>query len=124
MIKGIFVMHKSGICLYNKSISKSNPDAQLIGGFLSALYKFCKVSIGETISNFCTNSLKFDYFHRNELFFVFISDKSDGIELLPQFRRLMKEFYREFVDQRIIFEQKGLIPELTNFEVCFSSVCS
>ncbi len=122
MIKGIFVMHKSGICLYNKSLSKITPDAQLIGGFLSALYKFCDVSIGEKISNFCTNTLKFDYFHRHDLFFVFISDKGDGIELLPQFRRLIKEFYREFINQRISFEQRGLIPQLSNFEMCFSNV--
>jgi len=118
-------MHKSGICLYNKTISKVSPDAQLVGGFLSAMFRFCNSTIGEKITNFCTTTLKFNYFHENDLFFVFISDKSDNLDnFMPQFKKLMKEFYGEFAHQRFIFEKHGLVPSLTNFETAFSSVCS
>ncbi|MHA1299736.1 MAG: hypothetical protein ACTSO9_09900 [Candidatus Helarchaeota archaeon] len=125
MIKGIFIMHKSGIVLYNKTMSKISPDEQIVGGFLSAIYRFCNVSFGEKISYFCTSTLRFNYFHQNDLYFVFISDKNDKLKnLMPNFQKLMKDFYREFAHQRFVFEKQGLVPVLTNFETAFSNICS
>ena len=124
MIKGIFVMHKSGICLYNKNMNVK-PDDQIVGGFLSVIYRFCDVSLGEQITYFCTTTLKFNYFHENDLYFVFISNREDKYgDLSPQFRQLMDDFYREFANQRLVFEKHGLVPILTNFETAFTSICS
>lgn len=106
MIKGIFVIHNSGICIYNKYISDISADVQLFSGFLTALYRFCNASIGEKISNFCTNTLKFNYIYDDNLFFVFIIDQSDLMDnLMPQFQKVIKKFYEEFANQQITFEK-------------------
>lgn len=125
MLKGIFVIHNSGICLYNKYNSDIFPNEQLFSGFLTALSRFCVNIIGEKISRFCTNTLKFNFIYEHELFFVFIVHKNDILEdFKPQFRQIMKEFYKEFTNQRTVFEKHGLIPQLTNFETSLSSICS
>ncbi|MHA1378209.1 MAG: hypothetical protein ACTSRG_07490 [Candidatus Helarchaeota archaeon] len=124
MIKGIFVMSQTGICLYNKFISTSSPNDQLFGGFISALDRFCKTSIGECISYLSTASLKLHFFHINELIFVFISDKNDLTKkLLPCFQNLIEEFCAEFAEQQVRFENQGLLPDLKKFDHCFSNVC-
>ncbi|MHA1299838.1 MAG: hypothetical protein ACTSO9_10415 [Candidatus Helarchaeota archaeon] len=124
MIKGIFVIYDSGICLYNKSIPNITPNDQLIAGFISALDRFCKTSIGENISFICTESLKFHFLHKNELIYVFISDKNDTINsLLPSFKQLIEKFQSEFTRQRHTFENQGLIPDLKAFDASFSKIC-
>lgn len=124
MIKGIFVIYNTGICLYNKSIPNISPNDQLIAGFISALDRFCKNSIGENITHICTKTLKFHFIRRAKLIFVFLSNiKDDTQGLLPQFKDVIDKFHDEFSNQQVIFERDGLIPILTNFDTCCSNLC-
>lgn len=124
MIKGIYVIHDNGICIYNKSLIMISPNDQLFSGFISALDRFCTKSIGEKISYFCTETLKFHFIHDNKLIFIFLSDKNDITKnLLPYFQRLMNEFHIEYSNQRSTFEKDGLIPELSSFDTCVSDLC-
>ncbi len=125
MIKGIFVIYNTGICLYNKSVKNIPPNEQLVSGFIAAMDRFCKTSIGENISYICTETLKFHFIRKNKLIFVFLSDKNDTSSyLLPNFKQIMNEFLNEFSNnQRYTFEKKGLIPELSNFDNCIANLC-
>ena len=64
MIKGIFVIYDTGICLYNKSVQNIPPNEQLVSGFIAAMDRFCKTSIGENISYICTETLKFHFMQK------------------------------------------------------------
>ncbi|MFX0141958.1 MAG: hypothetical protein ACFFDN_50440 [Candidatus Hodarchaeota archaeon] len=124
MIKGIFVIYDTGICLYNKSNKNIPPNEQLVSGFIAAIDRFCKTSIGENISYICTETLKFHFIRKNKLIFVFLSDKNDITnKLLPNFKQIMNKFLNEFTNQqRYTFEKNGLIPELSNFDSCISNL--
>ncbi|MFX1451286.1 MAG: hypothetical protein ACFFCM_10615 [Promethearchaeota archaeon] len=125
MLKVIFVIYDTGICLYNKSREVIPPNEQLVSGFIAAIDRFCKTSIGENISSICTETLKFHFIRKNRLIFVFLSDLHDvSTNLLSNFKQIMNNFLHEFTQQRrSTFEKKGLIPNLPKFDNCITNLC-
>ncbi|MFX1293994.1 MAG: hypothetical protein ACFFD2_03920, partial [Promethearchaeota archaeon] len=61
--KAIWIINSSGICLFHHSIEKLGIDANLIGGFISAILSFAETTFTEKLSSFDMELGKIYYRH-------------------------------------------------------------
>ena len=82
MIHSVYVIRRTGECLFSRVYDKNGVDEALISGFLSALQSFINEISGDYIRTLKTGNVKFVYNLMDDLIFVFCVDLEDDEEKL------------------------------------------
>lgn len=82
MIHSVYVIRRTGECLFSRVYDKNGVDEALISGFLSALQSFINEISGDYIRTLQTGNVKFVYNLMDDLIFVFCVDLEDDEEKL------------------------------------------
>lgn len=82
MIHSVYVIRRTGECLFSRVYDKNGVDEALISGFLSALQSFINEISGDYIRTLKTGNVKFVYNLMDDLIFVFCVDLEEDEEKL------------------------------------------
>ena len=107
-LRQIWILQKSGTCLFNKNLDNSCSDENLISGFLSAVNSFVG-SFGAEIKWIETDQLRFVFRMTDHLIFVASTDTSDHAPLT--YKRLVRvadHFHMMF--RHMLFDNGDPIP--------------
>jgi len=97
MIHHVYIIKRSGECLFSKSYGAKLLDEGLISGFLSALQSFVTEVSGDIIKIIRTGNIKFIYGVAKDLIFVLATSEDEDEELAQQkITTLKEEFIRRF----------------------------
>ncbi len=97
MIHSVYVIKRTGECLFSRIYDKNGVDEALISGFLSALQSFISEISGDYIRTLKTGNVKFVYNLLDDLIFVFCVDLDEDEEKLrTKIDRAQGVFLNEF----------------------------
>ncbi|MFX0097787.1 MAG: ADP-ribosylation factor-like protein [Candidatus Hodarchaeota archaeon] len=97
MIHSVYVIKRTGECLFSRIYDENGVDEALISGFLSALQSFISEISGDYIRTLKTGNVKFVYNLFDDLIFVFCSDLDEDEEKLRlKIDRAQSVFLNEF----------------------------
>ncbi|MFX0203819.1 MAG: ADP-ribosylation factor-like protein [Candidatus Hodarchaeota archaeon] len=99
MIHSVYIIKRTGECLFSRIYDKNGVDEALISGFLSALQSFISEISGDYIRTLKTGNVKFVYNLLDDLIFVFCVDLDEDEEKLRiKIDRTQSVFLNEFSD--------------------------
>lgn len=114
MIHHVYIIKRSGECLFSKSYGAKLLDEGLISGFLSALQSFVTEVSGEVIKIIRTGNIKFIYGVAKDLIFVLATSEDEDEELAQQKITVLKEeFIKRF--EKEIDNWKGDVSVFSSF---------
>ena len=97
MIHSVYIIKKTGECLFSRIYDKNGVDEALISGFLSAMQSFVSEISGDYIRTLKTGNVKFVYNLAKDLIFVFCVDLDEDEEKLrTKIDRTQSVFLNEF----------------------------
>lgn len=97
MIHSVYVIRRTGECLFSRVYDKNGIDEALISGFLSALQSFINEISGDYVRTLKTGNVKFVYNLLDDLIFVFCVDLEEDEEKLRKKINLTQSvFVRRF----------------------------
>lgn len=99
MIQNIWIVEKDrGRRLFHKRYGTIDIDPDLFSAFLSGLYGFAEVELGETgIDSISMGDLKWIYIYSRDLLFIIAGDKDDSVpHLKAQLNVIKNSFFFEF----------------------------
>ncbi|MHA1754959.1 MAG: ADP-ribosylation factor-like protein [Candidatus Odinarchaeia archaeon] len=97
MIHNVYIIKKSGECLFSKSYGMKSLDEGLISGFLSALQSFVSEVSGDAIKVIRTGNIKFIYGVGKDLIFVFsASEDEDEKQAQEKISKIKDEFIKRY----------------------------
>ncbi|MFX1514943.1 MAG: hypothetical protein ACFFC6_01450 [Promethearchaeota archaeon] len=111
MIRSVFIIHESGLCLLSRSYSGDSQNRDLFSGFLVAVSSFAKNLIGEKINEIRMEHHKIFYESRKALVIALVtSEKKISNRKLST---IMKRIYNNFIEQYNDYLEHNIIePEI------------
>lgn len=111
MIRSVFIIHESGLCLLSRSYSEDSQNIDLFSGFLVAVASFAKNMIGEKINEIRMEQHVIFYESRKSIVIALvISEKRLSKRKLST---IMRRLYNNFVEQYSDYLEHNIIePEI------------
>lgn len=107
MIRSVFIIHESGLCLLSRSYSDDSQNIDLFSGFLVAVSSFAKNMIGEKI-----NEIRMEHhtiFYESKKAIVLALVTSEKKIAKRKISLIMRRIYNNFVEQYYEFLELDLI---------------
>ncbi|MFX0123899.1 MAG: hypothetical protein ACFFAE_09695 [Candidatus Hodarchaeota archaeon] len=107
MIRSVFIIHESGLCLLSRSYSDDSQNIDLFSGFLVAVSSFAKNMIGEKI-----NEIRMEHhtiFYESKKAIVLALVTSEKKIAKRKISLIMRRIYNNFVEQYNEFLELDLI---------------
>ncbi len=118
MIKGVWIIHKDGKCLFHREYENLNINEQLFSGFLVALLAFSKEISNQELKSINLENLIF-YYRKTEdtnIIFVIAADSKERPSKISDKSNLIeKAFFNEYKD--ILPQWTGNISDFSKFDV-------
>jgi hypothetical protein len=107
MIRSVFIIHESGLCLFSRSYSDDSQDIDLFSGFLVAVSSFAKNMIGEKINEIRMEQHTILYESKKSIVLALVTSekKISNRKISTIMRRIHNNFieqYHDFLEQDII----------------------
>ncbi|MFX0013870.1 MAG: hypothetical protein ACFFB2_03825 [Promethearchaeota archaeon] len=107
MIRKVFIIHESGLCLLSRSYGDESDDVDLFSGFLAAISSFAKNMIGEKINEIRMEHHSIFYESRETIVLALVTSEKQisKRKLFTTMRRIYSKFiqqYQEYLNQKIV----------------------
>ncbi|MFX0207390.1 MAG: hypothetical protein ACFFDT_15485 [Candidatus Hodarchaeota archaeon] len=111
MIRSVYIIHESGLCLLSRSYYDDSQNIDLFSGFLVAVSSFAKNMIGEKINEIRME--RHTIFYESKKSIVLALVMSENKISKRKISTIMRRIHNNFVDQyRDFFEQDIVEPNL------------
>lgn len=122
MIRSVFIIHESGLCLLSRSYGDDPQDIDLFSGFLVAVSSFAKNMIGENINEIRMEHHAIFYESRKSIVLALVTSEKKIAK--RKISTIMRRIYNNFVEQYHEFLELNLIePNIfRNFSTTIDSI--
>jgi hypothetical protein len=111
VIRSVFIIHESGLCLLSRSYSDDSQDIDLFSGFLVAVSSFAKNMIGEKINEIRMEHHTIFYEFRKMIVLALVTSEKKISK--RKISTIMRRIQNNFIDQyHNFFEQDFIEPHL------------
>ena len=107
MIRNVFIIHESGLCLLSRSYGDESGNIDLFSGFLVAVSSFAKNMIGEKINEIRMERHAIFYESRRTIVLALVTSEKKISK--RKISTIMRRLYNNFVEQYYEYLEHELI---------------